>query len=107
MVNSAKSRRHLECRSFKLERRTITPGSIVPRLRPSFQRWLLTLFLSLTLQTARRPIRPLDCSALVADGSARKSASPYFYFKQRRSMLGLCKMKSTFAGGEDMGYFDC
>jgi len=29
---SAKSRRHLECRSFKLERRTTTPGSIVPRL---------------------------------------------------------------------------
>jgi hypothetical protein len=38
---SAKSRRHLECRSFKLERRTTTPGSIVPRLGPSFQRWLL------------------------------------------------------------------
>ena len=28
----AKSRRHLECRSFKPERRTTTPGLIVPRL---------------------------------------------------------------------------
>lgn len=58
-----------------LERRTTTLGSIVPRLGPCFQRWLLVSIRKLNIET--------------------------------QHATSLAKMKSIFAGGEDMGYFDC
>ena len=48
-----------------------TPGLIVPRLEPCFQRWLLTY-------------------------SFRRDVACYVSAKEIH-----------FAGGEDMGYFDC
>lgn len=105
MVSAAKSRRHLECRSFKLERRTITPGSIVPRLEFVSSVGCSLVFVA-ALQTARRQVRLWLYSALVTERLDAQAGLAVIILYNKRGVLAFCN-RCIFAGGEDMGYFDC
>ena len=101
----AKSRRHLECRSFKLERRTITPRSIVPRVE--FVSSVGCFFIVAALQTAiGRVCRAASSSAYCKRLGAQVGLAVMFLFYGDVA----CYISTNvliFAGGEDMGYFDC
>ena len=78
--NRWQSRRHLECRSFNSERRTTTPGLIVPRMEFASSVGCSLISVA-TLQTAGRRMSPIVFLALVAGGSTRKPVAPSGFAK--------------------------
>jgi hypothetical protein len=87
----------------KLERRTITSGSIVPRLESCFQRWLLLYCRSAPNRRAATLDRSFSNAFCMRLGAQVGLA--VLLFNRGRSMLRLSN--NIVAGGEDMGYFDC